>query len=77
MKLTLTLHNKTYSVESEDQFDGQSLNELAEQFKGLLVNAGFHPSNVDDLMNTDYNWFHNTTNGEDREQMYEVSSQTI
>lgn len=57
MKLSLTLHNKTYSVESSEEFDDASANELAEQFKGLLVNAGFHPSNVDALLNTEYQWF--------------------
>lgn len=57
MKLSITLNNKTYSVESEEQFDGSNINELAEQFKGLLVSAGFHPSNVDDMFNTEYQWF--------------------
>ena len=57
MKLSLTLHNKTYSVESDDAFDGTDVYELAEQFKGLLVNAGFHPSNVDSIFNLDYQWF--------------------
>ena len=55
MKLSLTIHHKTYSVESDE--DHLNLNEIGEQFKGLLVNAGFHPSNVDDLLNTDYQWF--------------------
>ena len=55
MKLSLTLHQKTYSIESDE--DHLNLNEIGEQFKGLLVNAGFHPSNVDDLFNTDYQWF--------------------
>ena len=59
MKLSLTLHGKTYSVESDDQFDGQEVSELVEQFKGLLVNAGYHPSNVDELFNTEYQWFNN------------------
>ena len=57
MKLSLTLHNKTYSVESEKGYDHPDVYELAEQFKGLLVNAGFHPSNVDDIFNLDYQWF--------------------
>lgn len=57
MKLSLTLHEKTYSIVSDEAFDGTNLNELVEQFKGLLVNAGFHPSNVDDMFNTDYQWF--------------------
>ena len=57
MKLSLTLHNKTYSVESDDGYDGSDVYELAEQFKGLLVSAGFHPSNVDSIFNLDYQWF--------------------
>lgn len=55
MKLSITLHEKTYSIESNE--DDSNLNEIGEQLKGLLVNAGFHPSNVDDLFNTDYQWF--------------------
>lgn len=57
MKLSLTLHNKTYSVESDEHFDGTDICELAEQFKGLLVSAGFHPSNVDQIFDIDYAWF--------------------
>lgn len=57
MKLSLTLHNKTYSVESDDSFDGSDIYDLAEQFKGLLVSAGFHPSNVDSIFDLDYQWF--------------------
>jgi Tat protein secretion system quality control protein TatD with DNase activity len=57
MKLSLTIHNKTYSVESEDGYDGLDVYELAEQFKGLLVSAGFHPSNVDSIFDLDYQWF--------------------
>jgi len=59
MKLSLTLHNKTYSVESDDSFDGTDVYELAEQFKGLLVSAGFDPSNVDSIFDIDYAWFTN------------------
>ena len=57
MKLSLRIHQKTYSVETDEGYDGSDLNTIAEEFKGLLVNAGFHPSNVDDLFNTDYQWF--------------------
>ena len=57
MKLSLTIHNTTYSVESDDGYDHSDVYELAEQFKGLLVNAGFHPTNVDSLFNLDYEWF--------------------
>ena len=57
MKLSLTLNNKTYSVESDEGYDGSDVYELAEQFKGLLVSAGFHPSNVDSIFDIDYAWF--------------------
>lgn len=57
MKLSLTLHNKTYSVESDDSFDGSDVYDLAEHFKGLLVSAGFHPSNVDSIFDLNYQWF--------------------
>ena len=57
MKLSLTLHEKTYSIDSNESFDGTNLDDLVEQFKGLLVNAGFHPSNVDHMFNTEYQWF--------------------
>tara|TARA_B100000085_G_scaffold276326_1_gene295307 strand:+ start:3857 stop:4099 length:243 start_codon:yes stop_codon:yes gene_type:complete len=55
MKLSLKIHSKTYSIESDH--DATDLNEIGEQFKGLLVNAGFHPSNVDNMLNTEYQWF--------------------
>lgn len=61
MKLTLTLHDHTYSVESQDSFDGQDVHELTEQFRGLMVTAGFHPECVDQMFNLDSSWF-------DREQ---------
>ena len=57
MKLSLKIHDKTYSVESDEGYDGSTLEELTEQFKGLLTGAGFHPSNVDDMFNTEYQWF--------------------
>lgn len=57
MKLSLTLHGKTYSVESENELDGEQVSEMIEHFKGLLVNAGYHPHNVDEYFNTEYQWF--------------------
>lgn len=57
MKLSLTLHGKIYSVESDEVHDGSDVYELAQQFKGLLVNAGYHPCNVDSIFNLDYQWF--------------------
>ena len=57
MKLSLTLHGKIYSVESDEVHDGSDVYELAQQFKGLLVNAGYHPCNVDSIFNLDHQWF--------------------
>ena len=58
MKLSLTLHDKTYTVEDEIPFDAYSVDELLNMFKGLLVSAGYHPSTVDESIDSsDGNWF--------------------
>ena len=54
MKITITNYNKTYSVETDDDMDVES---MADTFKGLLVSMGYHPCNVDELFNTEYTWF--------------------
>jgi len=54
MKITITNYNKTYSVETDEDMDAES---MADAFKGLLVSMGFHPCNVDELFNTEYTWF--------------------
>jgi len=54
MKITITNYNKTYSVEVDDDMDVES---MADIFKGLLVGMGYHPCNVDELINTEYKWF--------------------
>ena len=57
MKISITTNNKVYSVEDELGFDSASIDESVEMFRGLLVCAGFHPSNVDNQFNLDYAWF--------------------
>ncbi len=57
MKISITTNNKVFSVEDEYGFDSVGIHEALEMFKGLLVCAGFHPSNVDDAFNTEYTWF--------------------
>ena len=57
MKISITTNNKVFSVEDEYGFDCTSIHDAVEMFKGLLVCAGFHPSNVDDAFNTEYTWF--------------------
>ena len=57
MKISITTNNKVFSVEDELGFDSASIDEAVEMFRGLLVCAGFHPSNVDNQFNLDYAWF--------------------
>ena len=54
MKITITNYDKTYSAEYDNDSDVES---VADMFKGLLVSMGYHPSNVDELFNTEYKWF--------------------
>ncbi len=54
MKITITNYNKTYSVETDDDMDVES---MADTFNGLLVSMGYHPCNVEELFNTEYKWF--------------------
>ena len=54
MKITITNYDKTYSVEYDNDADIESVGDM---FKGLLVSMGYHPSNVDELFNTEYRWF--------------------
>jgi hypothetical protein len=54
MKITITNYDKTYSVETDEDVDAES---MADIFKGLMINLGYHPSNVDELFNTEYKWF--------------------
>jgi hypothetical protein len=77
MKLSIVLHGKTYSVESDDQFDGQEVSELVEQFKGLLVNAGYHPESVDQYFNTEYQWFTQEEIDENRQGHWNHSNKWV
>jgi hypothetical protein len=54
MKITITNYDKTYSVEYDNDTDVES---VADMLKGLLVSMGYHPSNVDEIFNTEYKWF--------------------
>lgn len=58
MKLQLTLNDRIYTVEDQIPFDGCDICDLLSAFKGLLVSAGFHPSTVDNQIETsDGQWF--------------------
>ena len=46
MKLTLQMHDNTYSVESKTEPDATELTTL---FRGLLVAAGFHPATAESM----------------------------
>ena len=64
MKITITNYDKTYSVEYDNDTDLES---VADMFKGLLVSMGYHPSNVDELFNTEYKWFTQEERDENRQ----------
>ena len=64
MKITITNYDKTYSVEYDNDSDVES---VADMLKGLLVSMGYHPSNVDELFNTEYKWFTQEERDENRQ----------
>tara|TARA_B110000444_G_C18823372_1_gene588949 strand:+ start:89 stop:355 length:267 start_codon:yes stop_codon:yes gene_type:complete len=47
MKIEIEINKETYSWKSD--YEDHNIYDIAEKFKGLLVNAGFHPDNVDDI----------------------------
>ena len=49
--------NKIYSTEEDTPFGDGSINDAIEMFKGLLVSAGYHPTNVDEYLISDHQWF--------------------
>ena len=67
MKITINNYNKTYSTETDEDVDAES---LADMFKGLMISMGYHPRNVDVLFNTEYQWF----TQEDDEQRIEANN---
>jgi hypothetical protein len=46
MKITIQSYGNEYSVQTKH--DGISLAEMMDCFRGLLVQAGFHPESVDE-----------------------------
>ena len=64
MKITITNYDKTYSVEYDNDTDVES---VADMLKGLLVSMGYHPSNVDEIFNTEYKWFTQEERDENRQ----------
>lgn len=57
MKITIKTRNNTFNAEVDNIFGDPNLTDMAQMLKGLLVSAGFHPNNVDDLFNTEDQWF--------------------
>ena len=74
MKITITNYNRTYSAETEEDVDAES---LADMFKGLMVNMGYHPSNVDELFNTEYKWFTQEEIDENRQGHLKVDQKML
>mgnify|MGYP003655530542 CR=1 FL=1 len=74
MKITITNYNRTYSAETDEDVDVES---LADIFKGLMVNMGYHPSNVDELFNTEYKWFTQEEIDENRQGHLKVDQKML
>jgi len=75
MRLSLTLHDKTYAVEDDIPFDAYSVDELLNTFKGLLVSAGYHPATVDKAIDSsDGNWFPGEANRDNFDDEIEAGS---
>ena len=47
MKIEIESHGEKYTWESN--YEDCTVYDIAEKFKGLLVSAGYHPENVDEL----------------------------
>ena len=52
MKLTLTQHDKTVTIETP--FDGQSVSEMVIEMRCLLMAHDYHPDNISALMPTEF-----------------------
>ena len=56
MKISITEYGETYTWESETE--GQSISEVVNHLKGLLVSAGYHPKSVDECFSEhEEEWF--------------------
>jgi hypothetical protein len=55
MKISVTHYEKTHTFEANQ--DDLPIGEVLEAMKGLLVSMGFHPHNVDEHFNTEFQWF--------------------
>ena len=61
MELSITIREKTYKVTAPDVWVHAGIDELLNEFKGLLVAAGYHPESVDRCIYTDSQWFSDDT----------------
>lgn len=67
MKITIESHNEVFTWKSKDHPNDELLaftvSDVADKFRGLLVAAGYHPDCVDQVIDTDQQWF--TNRGQD------------
>lgn len=73
MKITLEPYSGgTYTA----QTDAEHISEVVNMFKGLLVQVGYHPKNVDELFTEDLESWFPEKESKFSEQDYECHSQT-
>lgn len=65
MKITITMHGKTYGVESDS--DHGDIQEVIEMIRGLLVSCGYHPETVDKNLSCESQWFQETHDDDNEE----------
>ena len=54
MKISITNYGETHSFECDH--DDVSLDKVVEQIRGLLVSAGYHPANVCEYFDVEFDW---------------------
>ena len=73
MKITLEPYSGgTYTAQTE----AEHISEVVNMFKGLLVQVGYHPKNVDEMFTEDVDSWFPEIESKFSEQDYECHSQT-
>jgi Tat protein secretion system quality control protein TatD with DNase activity len=77
--MKITIETTQHDVFTSEQ-DAVTLDEVIDQFKRLLVSAGFHPENVDQHFDSTDQWFpevDHATTSRALETAHEIANQTL
>lgn len=67
MKISIEINHTIYTAQTTHPWETGHIDEVVQMLKGLLVSAGFHPNNVDDVFNHEDKWFYERDNHDDSE----------